>query len=149
MLRNNILTNYLLLGICGISSMLMSCNKMTNNDYRADSDWVYQNHSSHELHIVLGSGEYDDSETNFILPVDASHIVELRSFSITDNLQATDFSSPYQYHGATVKIGSTKYAIAPNEKFANVGNYLVEKLGTNYFRFTYIFTDENIAGQTP
>lgn len=73
-------TNYLLLGICGISSIFMSCNKMTNHDYRADSDWVYQNHSSHELYIVLGQGEYNDSEVNFVLPAGANHTVELRSF---------------------------------------------------------------------
>ena len=139
-------TYYLLLGICGISSIFMSCNKMTNHDYRADSDWVYQNHSSHELYIVLGQGEYNDSEVNFVLPAGANHTVELRSFSTTDNLQAKDFSSPYQYHGATVKIGSTKYAIAHNEGFANARNYQVEKLGNNYFRFTYVFTDEIIAG---
>ena len=145
MQRNNILTNYLLLGICGISSLLISCNKMTNHDYRADSDWVYQNHSSSELHIVLGHGEYDNSEKNFVLSIGASHTIESRSFATTDNLQATDFSSPYQYHGATVEFGTTKYTIAPNEGLANANNYQVEKLGTNYFRFTYVFTDDNLA----
>lgn len=141
--------NYLLLGICGISSMLVSCNRMSNTDYRADSDWVYLNHSSHELYIVLGQGEYDDSETNFVLQAGASHTIELRSFATADNLQTTDFSSPYKYHGATVEIGTTKYTIAPNKGFANANNYQVEKLGTNYFRFTYVFTDETIASQTP
>lgn len=122
---------------------------MTNHDYRADSDWVYQNHSSSELRIVLSHGEYNNSEENFVLPIGASHTIELRSFATTDNLQATDFSSPYKYHGATVEIGTTKYTIAPNKGFANANNYQVEKLGTNYFRFTYVFTDETIASQTP
>ena len=35
--------------------------------------------------------------------------------------------------------------LEPNEAVRNRNNYQVEKLGTNYFRFTYVFTDDNLA----
>lgn len=142
--RNGRLMNYLMLGSVGIISMLLgACNK-TTHDYRADSDRVYVNNSSYELNIVLGHGEYDGTKENFILPVNASYTVELRSFATTDKLQATDFRSPYQYHGATIAIESQRYVMEPDDGLANALNYRHLKLGTNYFQFTYVFTDEAI-----
>ena len=35
--------------------------------------------------------------------------------------------------------------IEPNKAIRNRSNYQVEKLATNYFRFTYVFTDDNLA----
>lgn len=144
MQRNRILMKCLMLGSVGIISMFLgACNK-TTHDYRADSDWVYINHSSYELKVELGHGEYDGAKENFILPVNASYTVELRSFATTDRLQAMDFRSPYQYHGATIKIDAKKYEIKSDDGLANALNYRHLKLGTNYFQFTYVFTDEAI-----
>jgi len=35
--------------------------------------------------------------------------------------------------------------LEPNKAIRNRSNYQVEKLATNYFRFTYVFTDDNLA----
>lgn len=144
MQRNNILMNCLRLGSSVIISLfLICCDRTTRNDYRADSDWVYVNESSYELNIVLGQGQYV-GERNFILPANASHTVEVRADATTDDLQAADFRSPYQYHGATIEIENRKYTIEPGEGLANALNYQHRKLTTNYFQFTYTFTDETI-----
>lgn len=142
MKRKSILMHYLMIASSVMIGLILVCCSKT--DYRADSDWVYVNNSSYELNIVLGHGEYDGPETNFILPANSNHTVELRSDATTDDLQATDFRSPYQYHGATVEIENRRYSIEPGDGLADVFNYQHQKLAANYFQFTYTFTDEVI-----
>ena len=126
-----------------IASILLfaGCDRYTNYDYRMDSDWVYVNESSYNLKLISNSEEYDRDET-FELPIGASHTVELRQFSTTTNLKASDYQSPYYHFEVAIKIDGQKFVLDSDCAFVNAANYRSEQLGTNYYKFTYIFTDE-------
>ena len=137
-------TNYLKLGLKRIifSLFLISCADI---DYSADSDWIYINQSQYEIAIVLGSGEYiGNNGENFTLKPQTQDTVKIYTFSRRDDLKASDFDSPYSYHGATLTIDGKSYKIEEPKGIAGIQNYESRKLGDNYFQFTYTFTDEYI-----
>lgn len=141
---NRILTNCLMPGLCVIVSALFgSCEGRT--DYRLDSVWIYTNASSSVISVLLGEGEYYSPDENFTLHPGETHTFEINAETTEEEVRATDYHTPYQYHGATITIDDRKYKITTKQWFNDLQNYVNKRLGGHKFQFTYVFTDENIA----
>lgn len=141
-------SNYLLLAAFVTGGLLLGgCDRYAIHDYRADSDWLYVNESSHDLKIFVAGFEHlPDIEENIDLPAGESRMVTSRADSRKKGMTAEDFTTPYHLHNAVIEIEGLRYVIHRGEFFVETANHKAEKLGENYFGFTYTFTDA-IIGQ--
>ena len=112
--------------------LLCSAHSCAKIDYINESDWKYINNTDEVITVLLGDGDYLTS-----------------TYSSTPDLTADDYRTPYFIQGATIIIGDGAPQFFPGtfskeytgtlNSICNVDNYTAEKLGTNYFRFTYVF----------
>ena len=129
--------------------LLCSAHSCAKIDYINESDWKYINNTDEVITVLLGDGDYLTVDSNFTLSPGEEYEFRVSAYSSTPDLTADDYRTPYFIQGATIIIGDEAPQFFPGtfskeytgtlNSICNVENYTAEKLGTNYFRFTYVF----------
>lgn len=142
----NILMNCLRLGsLLSLWWLFVGCST-TQTEWIHRGEWVYKNNTSHELQISGVISSFTMGETvTIVLPAGGEKVVEVQSDG-PENVPAGAIPFPlddYSYVKSYIVIdGGDAIKLGPNVGVRARGNYEVEKLGRNNFRFTYTFTDE-------
>ena len=141
MVRKIISTNFLLLGsFLIISSLLFSCEKV---DYRVRAEWIYINETPYKIEVKARTFDIFT-----ILPGETFFYKE--DGDGPKNMQPKNYFPPCRSGTVIILDDTTEYELVKGESITNVENYTIEKVGTNYYSFTYVFNEENLNWlQTP
>ncbi|BBL00328.1 hypothetical protein A3BBH6_05640 [Alistipes onderdonkii subsp. vulgaris] len=144
--------NYLRLGSIVMLCCLLSGCDTSRTEYVHHGEWVYRNESSYKIEIKGAIVSWAILETaTFTLPPAEMHRIDFWSDG-DKHITPDAIGFPFMYLPeveCSITIDDAEaIRLVPDEGIRNRNNYQVEKLGTNDFRFTYVFTDENVAGLT-
>lgn len=134
---NNTLTRYL---ICGFSVLLFyGCEK---KDAPVNADWVFVNGSSHTLHIDNERG----SELNFTLTPGERTTIYIEDGTGPENVTPKNYVTLFEFSKTIITIdNSIEYVLSSSDRIRHIGSYEAEKIGYNHYKFTYTFTDSEVA----
>lgn len=126
----------ILLGI-----IFYSCAKL---EYVHKVDWVYVNESSHNIKIegIVHFTHY--VEFNFNVQKEDIHVIQYQGEG-EKNTKPEYFPLPSFKEDCKLLTNGSEFKISEGKSIWNRNNYIVEELGFNYYKFTYTFTDKNIA----
>lgn len=147
MRQNNTSTSFLLLGsLLLICTLLPACKGRV--DYIFDADWIYINNSSHAIRIE-GVERFSMLEELVIdIAINGSQTIRFGS-DAGGEVKPEDYPLPRFKEGCTLTTKGREYKLVDGQFIRNKDNYSVKKIRFNYYQFTYIFTDENIAELEP
>lgn len=132
-----ILTHFLLLG--SIVCLAVGCDT-AKSDTLIRSDWRYVNNSSHTIKIVSENREPLVLQPQSEYSYNESGLIDGGSV-----LAAEEYDTPFWW-GCTIIIDDTsEHIFGKSESVSTAKNYESQKIETNYYKFTYTFTDEMIA----
>ena len=136
--------NSLRLGSIVLFCWLLSGCDTSRTEYVHHGEWVYRNESSHKIEIKGAA----ILETTTIMAPTQTYCSDFWSDGVKD-ITPDAIGFPFEYLPqieCRMTIDDSKtILLAPNKSVRDRSNYQIEKLGTNYFRFTYVFTDDNLA----
>lgn len=144
--------NYLRLGSIVMLCCLLSGCDTSRTEYVHHGEWVYRNESSHRIEIKGAIVSWSILKTTtFALSPNDIHCIDFWSDG-ENNVTPDAIGFPLEYLPeveCSITINDSKTnQLVPNVGIRDRSNYQVEKLGTNHFRFTYTFADENIKELT-
>ncbi|MDR0765578.1 MAG: hypothetical protein LBF09_01400 [Odoribacteraceae bacterium] len=137
MKRKTILIRFLLPGSLLVVGMIaFSCN--VRYDAPVSSDWVFVNKTTSTIEVQ------DKIFNSFVLQPDSTYIFQ-ESGEGPDGIKPEGYYSPYGASSTIIVDDTIRHILSKGESISNVKNYKAEKVGYNYYRFTYIFTRDSIA----
>ena len=141
--------NSLRLGSIVMFCWLLSGCDTSHTEYVHHGEWVYRNESSHKIEIKGAIISWTILETTtFIMAPTQTYCIDFWSDGVKD-ITPDAIGFPFEYLPqieCRMTIDDSKtILLEPNKAIRNRSKYQVEKLATNYFRFTYVFTDDNLA----
>lgn len=149
---NNMWMNCLLRGsVAALCLSFFSCN-MSKTDWVNHGEWYYKNESSHLLHLdgviyysIAGECKCFSIERGETYDISTTHSGSKHVSS--DNLPCP-FIPLIEADNKPCRItidDGIPLRIELGESIRNRANYTVEKTSKNRYRFTFVFTDENLA----
>lgn len=131
-----------------LCSLLWGCDT-SRSEWVHHGEWVYRNESSHKIEIKGAIISWTTLETTtFAMSPAETYCIDFWSDGekyITPDAIGFPFEDLPKFEYSITIDDSKMILLEPSEAVRNRNNYQVEKLGTNYFRFTYVFTDDNLA----
>lgn len=132
-----ILTLFLLLGsLAGL--VAVGCGT-ERSDSLMRAEWLYVNNSGHKIEIV------SENREPLVLQPQGEYLYEVDGLvDGGSDLTPEDYDTPFWWGCTIIVDEQTEYIFTKGEGIAAVKNYDAQKIGTNHYKFTCIFTDEMI-----
>lgn len=142
-IQNNIWKRYLMLGlIISFGLILNSCK--TQIAYGIKADFRFVNKTGYNITYDQAIFQEFNVSANDITIFSESQ----KTNGEIKNANPSDYRSPFiipATDNVTVKFGSNKCLLMQSKEGINnirdINNFVSEKLGNNYFKFTYTFTE--------
>lgn len=128
--------HYLRLGSLMAITLISICSCKAKEDDIVRAEWIYVNETTSSIEII------SDSWNSFILEPEQSHTIQTSGLGRPD-IKPENYAAPY-VAGDKIKVNNNEHTFVKSESITNVNNYSSSKLDYNYYRFTYVFTDELI-----
>lgn len=140
--------NYLRLGSIVMFCCLLSGCDTSRSEHVHHGEWVYRNESSHKIEIKGAIVSWSILKTA-AFTLSPTEMYRIDFWSDGDKHITQDaIGFPLMYlPGVECSItidDADPIQLVSDKGIRDRNNYQVEKLGNNYFRFTYTFTDEMV-----
>lgn len=149
---------YLLIGISALTVLLSSCRKQT--EYRMKMDLLFINQTNKEISFIIRPDILSSRVENIIIgPQSQSRIFTFEISGVDkipnietccrDALIGAYGGSGTEGYSQMLRINDSLCVTHLNEKSVILSNYLMEKIADRHFRYSYTFTEADIANPKP
>ena len=116
-----------------INLLFYSCHEEI--DYVVKADWNYINNSSHKI-SVLGRDTFD-------IAINETYIIKEVGEGSKDVTESSYVSPFFGFSTKVIYDGEVEVILSDGEGITDTKNYESEKISARYYKFTYIFTDDD------
>ena len=117
-----------------INLLFYSCHEEI--DYVVKADWNYINNSSHKISVL---GRHD----TFDIDINEIYIIKQEGDGSKDVTESAYVPPFFSFDTKIIYDGEVEVILSNGEGITDTKNYESEKIGTRYYKFTYIFTDDD------